>query len=95
MRGFPDLLRCLWEKAELASSLTYAVEDKRMINGTIHEAAFLRMLAGHVYSLFNREIQRFLKSQIQKLRRQQFINRSITGGQGYTYNASFPLSVHN
>jgi hypothetical protein len=95
MRGFSDLLRSLWEKAEPASSLTYAVEDTRKINGTIEEAAFLRMLAGQIYSLFNREIQRILKCDIQNLRCQNFINRSITDRQGYIYTTSFPLSVHN
>jgi hypothetical protein len=95
MRGFSDLLRSLGEKAELSSSLTFAVENTRIINRTIDKAPFLRMLAGQVYSLFNREIQRFLKSETQNLRCQHFINRSTTGGQGYTYTTSFPLSVHN
>jgi hypothetical protein len=95
MRGFSELLRSFWEKAEPPSSLTYACEDTRIINQITDEAAFLHMLAGHVYSLFNREIQRVLKSEIQNLRCQNFINRSITGGQGHTYTTSFPLSVHN
>ena len=95
MRGFSDLFRSLWGKAELASSLTYAVEDTRIINRTIDEAAFLRMLAGQVYSLFNRKIQRVLKYEIQNLGCKHFINRSIEGGQGYIYTALFPLSVDN
>jgi len=34
-------------------------------------------------------------SEILKSDIQNFINWSITGGQGYTYTTSIPLSVHN